>query len=201
VILPLFDDWCIRSLAMSDAESIARYANNWNVWINVRDLFPHPYSLNDAKTFLKVQVERTPENAWAIARLPARPMAGWTDGQASNEAIGVIGYHLQSDVNRKCAEIGYWLGEPFWRRGIGTAAVKAVTSHVFANLDVIRLYAAVFEWNPGSARVLEKAGYQLESRMRKAVVKNGQIIDQFMYVMLREEWEANQNSKEIVLCQ
>ncbi len=182
MILRLFDEWRVRSLAMSDAESIARYANNRNVWINVRDQFPHPYALNDAKAFLKTQRDHNPETAWAIA--------------SEAEAIGVVGLHPQSDVYLKSAEIGYWLGEPFWGRGIASAAVKAIAEYAFLNSDALRLYAGVFEWNLASARVLEKAGFSLESRMRKAVVKDGKNIDQLMYVVLREEWMRVRAMKE-----
>jgi RimJ/RimL family protein N-acetyltransferase len=89
-------------------------------------------------------------------------------------------------VDRRSAEIGYWLGEEFWGRGIVTEALIAVTDHAFANHDLCRLFAHVFDWNPASARVLEKAGYAFEGRMRKSVTKEGQTIDQLMYAMIRE---------------
>ena len=94
--------------------------------------------------------------------------------------IGVAG------VNRRSAEIGYWLGEPFWGQGIATKAVGALTDYAYAHLDLIRLYATVFEWNPASARVLEKAGYAHEGRLRKSVTKDGKIIDQLLYAIVRE---------------
>jgi RimJ/RimL family protein N-acetyltransferase len=182
VNLPLFDEWRVRTFDLRDAESLARYANNRNVWINVRDGFPHPYSLSDAKKFISAQRQRETATAWAIA--------------SATEAIGAIGLHPQHDVYRRCAEVGYWLGEPFWGKGIVTAAVRALVHHAFTNTDFIRVYAGVFEWNTASARVLEKAGFALESRMRRSVVKDGKVIDQLMYVLLREEWMRLRSPQE-----
>lgn len=176
MILPLFDDWRVRSFAVTDAEAIAKYANNRHVSINLRDSFPYPYTVQDAKRWLRAVKKHQPETGWAIA--------------SSREVIGGIGIHIQPDVYRHSAELGYWIGEPFWKKGIATAAVKAVVDYTFNNLDIIRLFAGVFEWNPASSRVLEKAGFIYESRMRKSVTKDGKHIDQLMYVMLREEWEA-----------
>ena len=106
---------------------------------------------------------------------------------ASNEeAIGGIGLRLQTDVHRRSAELGYWLGEPFWGQGIATKAVGALTEYAFAHLDLIRLYATVFEWNPASARVLEKAGYIYEGGRRKSATKDGKTIDQLLDAIVRE---------------
>lgn len=163
-------------MVAADDEAIAKYGNNRHVSINLRDSFPYPYTIADAKKWLKAVKKHQPEIGWAIA--------------SSHELVGGIGIHIQPDVYRHSAELGYWLGEQFWGRGIVTAAVKAVTEYAFTNFDLVRLLAGVFEWNPASARVLENAGFTLEARMRKAVLKDGKDIDQMMYVMLREEWEA-----------
>src|SRR4029078_9643353 len=88
---------------------------------------------------------------------------------------------LGTDVFHRSAEIGYWLGEPFWGRGIASEVLRAVTDYAWATLDVIRLEAGVFSWNPASARVLEKAGYTLEGRLRQAVVKHGRVGDRLIY--------------------
>jgi ribosomal-protein-alanine N-acetyltransferase len=165
-------EWCIRSLVATDAESIAKYANNRRVSLNLRDRFPYPYTRADAEAFLAAAAVQRPETDFAIA--------------SSKEVIGGIGFHPQSDVHRLTAEIGYWLGEPFWGRGIATQALRALTEWVFATTPLVRIYAHVFAWNPASARVLEKCGFTLEGRMRSSVIKDGQIIDQLMYGIVRE---------------
>ena len=162
----------VRSWEWRDRDAIVRHANNRNVWINLRDRFPYPYTDRDARNWLECIVGHEPETNFAIA--------------VAGEAVGGIGFILQPDVARRSAEIGYWLGEEFWGRGIATEAVIAVTDHAFANHDLCRVYAHVFDWNRASARVLEKAGYEFEGRMRKSVTKDGQTIDQLMYAVVRE---------------
>ena len=166
-------EWQVRSHRVEDAESLARYANNRNVSRNLRDAFPYPYTLADAQQWLEHAMERTPESNFAIA--------------SPDEVIGGIGLTFGSDVHRRSAEVGYWLGEPFWGRGIATAALRAVTDYAFAEHDLVRLHAGVYEWNPASVRVLEKAGYVFEGRLRKSVTKDGQTIDQLLYARIREE--------------
>ena len=163
----------VRSWEWRDREAIVRYANNRKVSINLRDRFPYPYTDRDARNWLDAVVGLEPETNFAI--------------DIAGEAVGGIGYTMQYDVDRRSAEIGYWLGEEFWGRGIATEALIVVTDHAFANHDLCRVFAHVFDWNPASARVLEKAGYAFEGRMRKSVTKEGQTIDQLMYAMIREE--------------
>jgi RimJ/RimL family protein N-acetyltransferase len=163
----------IRSWEWRDREAIVRYGNNRKVSINLRDRFPYPYTDRDARNWLEAVIDAEPETTFAI--------------DVAGEAVGGIGYTMQYDVDRRSAEIGYWLGEEFWGRGIATEAVIAMTDHAFANHDLCRLYAHVFAWNPASARVLEKAGYTFEGRLRKSVTKEGQTIDQLIYAMIREE--------------
>ncbi len=162
----------VRSWEWRDRDAIVRHANNRNVWINLRDRFPHPYTIADARNWLDSVVGITPETNFAIA--------------LADEAIGGIGYTVQHDVDFRSAEIGYWLGEEYWSRGIATEALIALTDHAFANHDLCRLYAHVFDWNPASARVLEKAGYMFEGRLRKSVTKDGQTIDQLIYAVVRD---------------
>ena len=164
-------DWCIRSFTAADAEAIVRYANNRRISINLRDRFPYPYTRADADAFLEAAWVQQPESDFAIA--------------SPREGIGGVGFHRQSDVYRLSAELGYWLGEPFWGRGIATRAVRALSEWVFSTTPVVRLYAHVFDWNPASARVLEKAGFALEGRMRRSVIKDGEIIDQLVYGLVR----------------
>ncbi len=157
----------VRSYRPADAKSLARHANNKNVWINLRDGFPHPYSIDDAKAFIEKAAGAEPETMFAIC--------------AGDEAVGGIGFHPRADVERISAEIGYWLGEPFWGRGITTEALKAVTRYAIDSHDFKRIYAVPYAPNTASARVLEKAGYSLEGRMRKSAIKDGKVIDQLLY--------------------
>ena len=117
-------------------------------------------------------MDQEPETIFAIA--------------SADEVIGCIGMLPQDDVARISAEVGYWLGEPFWNRGVATGALKALTEYAFTEFELVRLYATVMEWNPASARVLEKAGYQYEGLLRKSVIKDGEILDQWLYAIVRE---------------
>ena len=164
--------YIMRPWRAGNEEALARYANNRNVWINLRDSFPHPYTVEDAIAWVQLQKDKEPLQNFAIA--------------TADEVIGGIGIKLQEDVHRGSAEIGYWLGEPFWNRGITTRALEALTGYAFANFDLVRLYATVFEWNPASARVLEKAGFTYEARLRKSVIKDGKVIDEFLYALVQE---------------
>lgn len=161
----------VRSYRQGDEASLARHANNRNVWINLRDRFPHPYTLADAERWIAFATGRGPETHFAIA--------------VNDEVVGGIGLELKTDVDRRSAEIGYWLGEAYWGKGISTAAVKAVTAHAFATFDVVRLYAGIYAWNAASMRVLEKAGYGCEARLQKAATKDGKTIDAYLYAILK----------------
>jgi len=160
-------DCQVRTYRVSDAESLATHANNRKVWLNLRDAFPHPYTLDDARAFIHAALARTPQTHFAIA----------VDGQA----VGGIGFRLHEDVERVSAEIGYWLGEPFWGRGIVTEALIAVTAHAVRAHGLTRVFAVPFAWNPASLRVLEKAGYVREGVMRRSAIKDGRVIDQILY--------------------
>ena len=167
--------WSVRSWRQSDAAALVRYANNRNVWRNLRDSFPSPYTAADARRWLRRVLAVHPETEFAIAAGP--------------EAIGAIGLQLQSDVHRYSAEIGYWIGEPYWGRGVATLAVRAVTRYAFEQFGLVRLYATVFEWNRASMRVLEKAGYRCEGRLRSSAVKEGRTIDEYLYACVRPDAE------------
>jgi ribosomal-protein-alanine N-acetyltransferase len=164
----------IRSWREGDEHALVRHADDRAVWINLRDRFPHPYTPADARAWLRFVGETRPETDFAIA--------------VAGEAVGGIGIIPRDDVSRRSAEIGYWLGRDLWGRGLATAAVRALTDWAFAHFDLCRIDAAVFEWNPASARVLEKAGYLLEGRLRQSVTKDGRTIDQLLYARIREEW-------------
>lgn len=165
-----FDSFSLRGFRASDAASLARYANNRNISRNLRDGFPYPYAVEDAHRFL--------------GKFENNPLVFAID--VGGEAVGGIGVHPFDDVYRRGAELGYWLGEPFWGRGIVTRAVSAITAHAFQQrADLVRVQASVFSWNAASARVLEKAGYQREGVLRQSVFKDGVLGDSIMYAKLR----------------
>jgi len=163
----------IRTWSSSDAVAVQRYANNRKIWTNLRDAFPHPYTLNDAHAFLRHVVNEKPTATFAIA-MPS-------------EAIGCIGLKLGCDVHRKTAELGYWLGEPFWGRGIMSEAVAELTRFAFGMFDLERIYAEPFVSNRASARVLEKAGFVCEGRLRASIFKDGNRLDSFLYARVRDD--------------
>ncbi len=162
----------VRHWRSGDETSLARNANDREIWRNLRDLFPHPYKLSDAVKWI----------GGATAEKPLTQFAVEVDG----EAVGGIGFLLGEDVYRRSAEIGFWLGKAFWGRGIMTEVVREVTDRAFAEFVLCRVFAAVFEWNPASMRVLEKAGYQREGCLRKSVTKAGKTVDSIIYAKIRE---------------
>jgi ribosomal-protein-alanine N-acetyltransferase len=161
----------IRPWTLDDAVAVQRYANNRKIWLNLRELFPHPYTLEDAHAFLGFVLKEEPRTTFALA--------------TESEAIGCIGLRLGSDVHRKTAEMGYWLGEPFWGRGIMTEAVTAFTRFAFHTFDLHRIFAQPFASNTASVRVLEKAGFMCEGRLRANVFKDGKVLDTFLYARVR----------------
>ena len=163
----------VRSWQTKDAEPLARHANNHTIWLNLRDAFPHPYTSHDAREFIRSVRNRAPETTFAI--------------DVGGEAVGSIGFVLRHDVERVSAEIGYWLAEPFWGRGIATEALTAATDYAIATHTLTRVYALPFAWNAASCRVLEKAGYVLEGRLRRSAIKNGVITDQLQYAFVVPE--------------
>lgn len=164
----------VREFMPEDAASLAKYANNRNIWVCVRDQFPHPYSQENALEFIKMVNSNRPANVFAIA--------------IGGEAVGGIGVHPQEDVYRYSAELGYWLGEPFWGKGLMTDIVKGVVAEAFRRFNIWRIYAGVFSSNPASMRVLEKAGFQKEGVRRAATFKDGKVLDEVMYGLLKEDF-------------
>ncbi len=156
--------------------SLAKHANNPHVSRNLRDMFPSPYTHEDAEHWLAVVSCMQPETQYAI--------------DVEGVAVGGIGISPGLDVHRIDGELGYWLGEEFWNRGIMTAAIKAFIPHCFRAYALERIHAHVFEYNVASGRVLEKAGFVLEGRLRKAAMKDGVVIDMLLYAKLRAETET-----------
>lgn len=164
----------LRPWRRGDVDALARHADNRNVSRNLRDRFPWPYSRTDARAW--VRSARVDEDEVHLAI------------EVDGEVVGGVGLHRQAAEERGTLEIGYWLGEPFWGRGIASEVVRAMTAWAFENLDgVLRLHARVYEGNPASARVLEKAGYRLEGRHRKAVQKDGRILDLLAYGIVDDD--------------
>ncbi len=162
----------LRSWHLDDVESLIKHANNRKIWLNLRDQFPHPYSKTDARNWIQTALTVRPETDFAM--------------DVGGKAVGGIGFRLQSDVERFSAEVGYWLGEEFWGRGIGTATLRAATQYALGAYRLNRIFALPFEGNICSMRVLEKAGYLRECRLRKSAYKNGRFVDQVLYAYMVE---------------
>lgn len=161
----------VRSYQPGDAASLARHANNRKVWLNLRDRFPHPFSEADGAAYIAAVRARPVTTSFAIA----------IDGRA----VGGISLQVGDDIERLSAELGYWLGEEYWGRGVVSDAVAAVTRYAFDALGLIRVFALPFAHNAASCRVLEKAGYQREGVMRCSAIKDGQVLDQCVYAVVR----------------
>jgi RimJ/RimL family protein N-acetyltransferase len=157
----------IRDWRTDDAASLARHANNRRVWLGLRDLFPHPYSIDDAHKFLRVAMTEQPITKFCI--------------EIEGSAAGGIGIRLGGGVHRHVGQLGYWLGEEFWSRGIMTEAVSEFVHYCFKKFPLHRIYAEAYANNLASARVLEKAGFVLEGRLRKNVVKDGKVLDSLLF--------------------
>lgn len=157
----------LRALVPGDAVTLAGLANDRDVWLNLRDRFPHPYGLADAEAWIASSSAHTPQTSFGIV--------------VAGQAVGGISLMPGQDIDRVSAEIGYWLGRPFWGRGIMTDAVRAATLYAFDELHMRRVFAVPFAHNAASRRVLEKAGYVLEGTMKQSAIKDGVILDQYLY--------------------
>jgi RimJ/RimL family protein N-acetyltransferase len=167
----------VRDWREDDAAAVAVQANDRWVWLGLRDAFPHPYGLADAHAFIALARGMSPRTFLAID----------VDGHVA----GGIGYVRHGGVERVNAEVGYWLGHGYWGRGIATTAVRLLTRHAFAvHPELRRLWAVPYATNAASARVLEKAGYQREAVLRQSVIKDGRVLDQLVYAILRDELPA-----------
>ena len=162
----------LRPFVPEDAPSLAQMANDLTVWRNLRDMFPHPYTLEHARGFIQHTLSQTPGCHLAIV----------VDGQA----VGSIGLKLGTDVERISAELGYWLGAHYRGRGIMTDAIRTFTDDAFESLSLTRIFALPFAQNVASCRALEKAGFVLESVLRCSCIKEGRITDQRQYARIHE---------------
>jgi RimJ/RimL family protein N-acetyltransferase len=158
----------IRDWVSCDAASLARCANNRNIWLNLRDRFPHPYLLTDAETWIAYcQAETGPDRSYAVEK----------DG----EVMGSVGCTLNDGERRHVVDVGYWIGEPYWGQGIATRVLGMYSEYLFASEDVLRQEAQVYSWNPASCRVLEKTGFEQEACMKNAIRKDGHLLDSWLY--------------------
>lgn len=162
----------LRALQASDANELAILLNNKNIWDHVRDYLPYPYTLLDAVKFIEMQKDNQNDLIYAI--------------QADGILAGCISLSSKSDVYKLNGEIGFWLGECFWGKGIATEAVKQIIKKGFLEINLHRIYASVFSFNIASVKVLEKAGFIKEAVLKEAVVKNNCIADEYIYALLNK---------------
>lgn len=161
----------LRPWAPADLPSLVRYANNPAIARFMNDQFPHPYTEASGRAFLEMASQAEPANILTI--------------DVAGEAVGGIGLHPGSNIERKNAELGYWLAEPFWGQGIGTAAVRQMVEYGFRTFDITRIFARPFGSNLASQRVLEKAGFVLEARLERTFYKNGAYENELIYAVHR----------------
>lgn len=165
----------IRKWQLSDAADLAEVIGNKKVQDNLRDGLPYPYTEEDGREFISAMLAADENDIFAFAIT------------ADDKVIGSIGIYRQGNIHRQTAELGYYLGEEHWGKGIMAEAVKQTCRYVFENSDMIRIYAEPFAYNTASCRVLEKAGFHYEGTLRSNAVKNGRVIDMKMYSLLRTD--------------
>ena len=167
IIIARNGDVVLRELMGSDLKELSDYANNEKVSINLRDAFPKPYTIDDARNFKKMVDNQNPKTFFAI--------------EYQGKYVGNISLSVGKDVYRKSAEIGYFIGEPFWNKGITTKAVNLISDWGFKNLGIVRIHTGIFEFNKASQRVLEKCGFTREGVFKKSITKNNLLFDEIRY--------------------
>ncbi len=160
----------LREWKRSDAVALAKMANNKKIWDNVRDRLPYPYTKKDAREWLSLVRNQKVVTTFCVT--------------ADGEVAGSVGFTLKEDVYRKNAEVGYFIGEDYWSKGIATEAVRQLIDYIQKKFDVVRIYAEVFEYNKASMKVLEKNGFYLECIRKKAAIKNNLVLDDYVWVKL-----------------
>lgn len=163
----------LRPWRPSDIDSLVRYANNPKIAANLTNQFPHPYTREAGEGFIEMTLKSTPTRIFAI--------------EIEGEAGGGIGLHTQTDIHLKNLELGYWLAEPFWGKGIMSAAIQQMVVYGFEHFDVNRIFARPFGTNIGSQKALEKAGFILEGKFEKTLFKNGEYLDELIYAVRRSQ--------------
>ncbi|MDD6328174.1 MAG: GNAT family N-acetyltransferase [Eubacteriales bacterium] len=164
----------IRKWKIEDAARLAELLNNKKIQNNLRDGLPYPYTTKDAEDYITSMLTAEREKTFAFAIT------------ADDEVVGSIGVFRCENIHSRTAEMGYYIGEPYWGMGLGTEAVKQICSYIFENTDIIRIFAEPFAYNKASCRVLEKAGFAFEGILKSNAVKNGTVIDMRMYALVRK---------------
>ncbi len=164
----------IRKWRIDDKSDLATNLNNLKVLNNLRDGLPYPYTENDAEDFIRAMLSADKDSTFAFAIT------------LDDKVIGSIGVFRQDNIHYRTAEMGYYIGEPYWGNGYMTNAIKQVCEYVFKNTDIIRIFAEPFTYNIASCRALEKAGFQYEGTLKSNAVKCGNIVDMKMYALIRE---------------
>jgi [ribosomal protein S5]-alanine N-acetyltransferase len=167
----IFGDIKLRPFKRSDASKMAELASNEKISRNMSDGFQYPFTLKLADDLIQKWMDEDPVSRFAI--------------EYKGEYVGNIGLSKETDVHRKSAEIGYFIGEPFWNKGIATAAVNLITEYGFKNLDIVRIHTGIFEYNASSQRVLEKCGFKKEGVFQKAVFKQDKLWDEIRFAKIR----------------
>ena len=165
----------IRKWELSDAKDLAAALSNKKVQDNLRDGLPYPYTVQDGKEFISAMLSADENETFAFAIM------------VDDKVVGSIGIFRQGNIHSQTAELGYYIAEEYWGKGIMTEAVKQICEYVFGDSDIIRIYAEPFAYNIASCRVLEKVGFQYEGTLRSNAVKNGRVIDMEMYSLLKAE--------------
>ncbi len=163
----------LRPWKKEDLPSLVKHANNFEIAKNMLDHFPHPYTKEEGEKFLEMVTEKDPPTILAI--------------EIDGEAVGSIGLHPKNDIMRKNGELGYWLAEQYWGKGIITKAIKQMSDYGFENFDIERIFARPFGTNIASQKALEKAGYKLEAHLENTLYKNQEYQDELIYA-LRKKW-------------
>ncbi|MDE6586655.1 MAG: GNAT family N-acetyltransferase [Clostridia bacterium] len=164
----------IRKWKLSDAKDLAFALSNKSVQDNLRDGLPFPYTANDGEEFIKAMLSANENDTFAFAIV------------YNGKVVGSIGAFRQGNIHSQTAELGYYISEEHWGKGITTLAVKSICEYIFAYSDIIRIYAEPFAYNRASCRVLEKAGFEFEGTLRSNAVKNGKVLDMKMYSVIRK---------------
>ncbi len=166
-------DCSIRKWSLTDAAELAANLSNKKVQDNLRDGLPYPYTEKDAEEYITAMINADPDKTFAFAIV------------SDDKVVGSIGVFRSENIHCRTAELGYYIGEPYWGKGIMTNAVQRTCEYVFSHSDILRIFAEPFSYNIASCRVLEKAGFQFEGLLRKNAVKNGKIVDMKMYALVR----------------